>query len=172
MRVGCCSFGDCDRARRAGGPAYGAGFRYTEHQTAGGGSRWRADLWVRTARLTERVLATRAGRALARRLGPAPGEGPSEEVIEGGFSRLDLYAELASGERLHRRIEIDGDPGNRVTVLCLTEAALALIEDGDELGLGEPGTGGVLTPALAFGSVLERRLAATGEWRASEPASA
>ncbi len=60
---------------------------------------------------------------------------------------------------------IDGDPGNAATVLSLTEAALCLIEQGPELGLGVPGTGGVLTPALAFGECLERRLVGTGKWR-------
>ena len=153
--------------RGRGSAAYGPSFRYTEHQSTGGGSRTRATLSTAASRAAARLLTLRAARALARPLGPKPGEGPSERVIETGYSRLDLYAELTGGTSLHRRIEIDGDPGNRATVLSLTEAALALIEQGPELRLDTPGTGGVLTPALALGECLEQRLAKTGEWRAA-----
>lgn len=138
---------------------YGADLRYHEYMAVGSLDPRLASLLAKGQRAALGFLGTRLGRAAAERFGPKPGEGPSEEAIQAGSSRLDLYAETESGHPLHLRFDADGDPGNRVTALCLSQGALAL-------RAGEHGgQGGVLTPAAAFGERLLARLERTGEWR-------
>ena len=95
------------------------------------------------------------------RLLPAPGEGPSEATMDGGFFRCELVAEGEDGRKILVEIADSGDPGNRATVKFLCEATLALALDGDRLP-GGPGFGGILTPASAMGLVLRERLDAAG----------
>ena len=137
--------------------------RYDEFQSVSRGRGWFA-AWAATLGLgaLAAVLGTRAGRAVVRRLGPAPGEGPDEETLARGLTRATTTCRLEGGGSFVVRQDMAGDPGNAVTVRCLVETGLALAEDGDELALG-PGSGGVLTPSTAVGRTLVRRLAATGE---------
>jgi len=59
-------------------------------------------------------------------------------------------------------MEFAGDAGNRLTVLFLSEAALALATQLDEL----PQRGGLLTPATALGQVfLDRTRSAGVSWQ-------
>jgi short subunit dehydrogenase-like uncharacterized protein len=51
-----------------------------------------------------------------------------------------------------------GDAGNRITVKCVCESALAVAVDGASL----PNAFGVLTPSVAFGDVLPQRLQRAG----------
>jgi len=143
---------------------YGPRFRYREYQAAGGGGRLGATATTFSLGVIESLLRHRAGRALLRKLGPRPGEGPKESVRSGGRTRATFTASVASGGELRLELDATGDPGNTVTVRTLCEAALALCDPPPGLGLGEPGTGGVLTPALALGEVLLARLEATGEY--------
>jgi short subunit dehydrogenase-like uncharacterized protein len=55
------------------------------------------------------------------------------------------------------QLKAPGDPGNRLTVRILAQAALCVHE-------GENLPGGVLTPVVALGQALQDRLAATGKW--------
>ncbi|MEK8052022.1 saccharopine dehydrogenase NADP-binding domain-containing protein [Ideonella sp. DXS22W] len=100
-------------------------------------------------------------RALARRLAPAPGEGPSEAAMDGGSFCCDLIGRTPGGHTLHGRIAGRGDPGNRATTTFVCEAALALALQRSDLP-GGPDLGGVLTPATGLGRVLAERLAAAG----------
>ena len=60
------------------------------------------------------------------------------------------------GAILQARITGQGDPGVRSTTLMLTEAALCLAEDADEISVG----GGFWTPAAAMGKLLRDRITA------------
>ena len=113
-------------------------------------------------RLGERALRHSPGRWIARKLGPGPGEGPSEEMIESGVTAVTMRARAKSGRGWSLEQRAVGDPGNAVTVRCLVQAALCLANDGEAIGI-EPGNGGVLTPATAMGRVLLERLEATGD---------
>jgi len=137
-------------------------FRYDEYQSVSRGRGFLA-AWATTLALgaTTAALGTRVGRAAARRFGPGPGEGPSEEALARGVTHATTTCEMEGGGAFVVRQDMAGDPGNAVTVRCLVETGLALALDGEELGL-EPGSGGVLTPSTAIGHTLVRRLAATG----------
>ena len=107
------------------------------------------------------VLSTRTGRALARRVVPAPGEGPSEAVMDGGFFVTELVALADDGTVVRGRIRGEGDPGNRSTVRMLCESAFCLTTDFERLPAATWG-GGIWTPATAMGSVLLSRLRDAG----------
>ena len=136
--------------------AYGPAFTYQEWMNAGS----RSKAVATTAGLggAMMLLSTKPGRALARKLGPKPGQGPSETQIERGFIRTRFVGRSASGRRVDGLMEYPGDAGNKATVLMLVESALALALQLDEL----PDRGGVLTPAVAFEDVLLQRLRAAG----------
>jgi len=107
------------------------------------------------------MLSFGAGRAVARRLLPSPGEGPTQAQMDGGFFTTELVAIAEDGRVVRGRIHGDGDPGNRSTVRMLCESAFCLTSERDRLPVADHG-GGVWTPATAFGDVLLERLRATG----------
>jgi short subunit dehydrogenase-like uncharacterized protein len=116
------------------------------------------------------ALAKRSwGRGALRRLGPSPGEGPSEKTMDRGFFRCRLLGEAADGRRVMTTLSADGDPGNRVTVAILCEAALLLATERERLPGGAE-RGGILTPATGLGLPLLDRLRAVGFQAATEPA--
>ena len=90
------------------------------------------------------------GRFLVNWLAPA-GSGPPEEVCRLGFAQV--YAQVTSSasdedatsnNRANCFLKFSGDPGNMVTAQCVSEAALALLFNQDELpprskdGFGTP----------------------------------
>ena len=133
------------------------GFRYDEYQSVSKGKGWLA-AWMVTATLGlgAGVLSTGIGRSLARRFGPAPGEGPSDEALRRGLTEMTSTAFLEGGGSFVVRQDMQGDPGNAATVRILVEVGLAL-------AAGEAAGGGVMTPLSAFGQRLVDRLVATGE---------
>lgn len=144
------------------GRGYGPRFNYAELQDLG---RWNGRA---TAALVSAGLAAadvglrlRLGRALANKLGPAPGQGPSVETMDGGWFRTEVGGQGERGSVARAVIAGKGDPGNRSTVRMLCESALALVLDRARLDQ-LPHRGGVLTPATAFGRVLVDRLRAAG----------
>lgn len=74
--------------------------------------------------------------------------------------RLRLLAEGASGRQVLATLRARGDPGSDVTVMILSEAALALACQRD--ALPRTPAGGVLTPATGLGLLLLDRLEAAG----------
>mmetsp|Transcript_3617 Transcript_3617/g.7879 ORF Transcript_3617/g.7879 Transcript_3617/m.7879 type:complete len:608 (+) Transcript_3617:122-1945(+) len=94
-----------------------------------------------------------------------PGTGTPDWVNEMGYS--DVYAEALSpsaGEPADKnlvdrgtcRLRFEGDPGNLVTAQCVSEAALALVHNREELpSNSEDGFG---TPAQLLGDTLLSRL--------------
>ena len=87
-----------------------------------------------------------------------PGTGPSEQQMNAGSLTVTLQGRDPDGATARVRIRADGDPGNRVTVICACESALALALDRDAL----PASRGVLTPSVAFGARIVERLRAAG----------
>ncbi len=132
-------------------------FRYDEFQSVSKGRGWWS-AWMATGVLGAAgvLLSTGLGRRLARRFGPAPGEGPSEEALRNGLTQMTTTAFPDVGEPFVIQQEMQGDPGNAATVRMLVEVGLAL-------AAGEAKGGGVLTPVSALGPRLVERLRATGE---------
>ena len=139
---------------------YGERFRYREWQDFGGPVATR--LAAGAFALGGLALTTRPGRAIGRRLGPRPGEGPSEHVRTTGYSHADFTATAADGEFHKVVMRAQGDPGNVVTTRLLAAVVHGLADAPTEMGLGSPGTGGVLTPAVAVGERLLTQLRSAG----------
>ena len=146
-----------------GDAAYGPHFSYQEYLRFG-----RGPLAAAAAAgvsmgmgMGQAAMRLKGGRALARAVSVAPGQGPSERTMDGGSFRCELMGKTASGKAVRGRIAGQGDPGNRATTKFVCESALALALQPQELPGGARG-GGVLTPASGLGKVLAQRLVAAG----------
>ncbi len=148
------------------GRAYGPRFTYNEAIETSGRTSAYATAAVSAAfmSLTNRSWA----RILMRRYGPAPGQGPSEKSMDGGVCRTRLIGEGEDGSKVLVTLKAPGDPGNRVTVPLLCEAALMLATDRAALPGGDE-RGGLLTPATALGLGLLERLRSAGFEARAEP---
>lgn len=146
---------------------YAPGFVYQEFLRSGRGPRAGAIATALALGLGSGLTALHFGpwraaaTALAGRVLPGPGQGPSQREIEQGSTRCELIGQAADGTTLRGRIACQGDPGNRATTIFVCEAALALAGDARQLPGGAK-RGGVLTPATALGLPYARRLAAAG----------
>ncbi|MFT4703807.1 MAG: short subunit dehydrogenase-like uncharacterized protein [Bradymonadia bacterium] len=141
------------------GEGYGEAFAYREGMLASRGLGQVAAWSLAGAQAGfAAALSTPGVSSVVRKLGPKPGEGPSDATMDGGFFRAKVVAKSASGVTAIGEVSGSGDPGNRVTVRILCEAALALLFNRDEL----PERSGFLTPATAFEDVLVERLRAAG----------
>ncbi len=139
------------------GYPYGRDFRYQETAlTRGGlGGWWAAMRYAVFGRLFLIAMAVPATRGLLQRhVLPKSGEGPSREVRESGSYEIVQVGELPDGTIVKLRITGQGDPGVRSTTLMLTEAALCLAQDAENLPVG----GGFWTPAAAMGTLLRDRI--------------
>jgi short subunit dehydrogenase-like uncharacterized protein len=97
-------------------------------------------------------------RKLAQRMIPQPGQGPSAASMARGFFKAELIGQSAQGHKLRAVIGDSLDAGNGATVKMMCESALALAENENQL----PKATGVITPSVAMGDVLEKRLLAAG----------
>ena len=143
--------------------AYGRGFRYAEYMGVGPSVTAPVTSAVTTAATAAAaLLGSRFFRLLPRRLveriAPKPGTGPSEEVRENGYYRVETYTTTTSGVRYVATMSQSGDPGYKATAAMLGECGLALALDRDKL----PELYGVLTPAAAMGDALLARFPAAG----------
>jgi short subunit dehydrogenase-like uncharacterized protein len=142
------------------GHAYGPRFRYREAVATGRG---RVGA-LRAAAMSGALAAgfalggLGAGRAVAARLLPSPGAGPSEHTRRTGFFRVDVHARTSRGARYVAQVAAQGDPGYAATAVMMGESALCLALDRDRL----PAAAGVLTPATAMGDALVDRLRDAG----------
>ena len=139
------------RSRQLLGEPWGEDVAYLE--------RLRAATWARAAAvglggaLGVALLRAAPIRALAHRLVPASGQGPSATVRERGFFRTTLIGHVdADTPPSIGRVEGRGDPGYAATARMLAETGLLLALD------EVPVEGGVLTPAVAGGRRLIERL--------------
>ena len=82
---------------------------------------------------------------------PQPGEGPSKESREQGNYDVLFFADI-DGETVEARVTGDMDPGYGSTSKMITESAMCLIHDCNDL------SGGIYTPAPAMGNKLIKRL--------------
>jgi short subunit dehydrogenase-like uncharacterized protein len=155
------------RTNRLLGYAYGRDFRYSEAMsffpgpkgflaaTAAAGAT--AGLLVAAALPPLRAL-------LAKTVLPAPGEGPSKAVRDGGYftSRLVGLGRGKDGAPVRLLCTVKGtsDPGYGETAKMLTESAVCLALDPDAAGTTREG--GILTPASAMGMRLVDRLRRAG----------
>lgn len=97
------------------------------------------------------------GRTLARRLGPKPGEGPSESKRQQSFYKGRLIGRSEQRPRVLVTMESQGDPGNETTIICAAEIAQLLQE-----GAQSSACSGFSTPSVAFAEPLIERLRAAG----------
>jgi len=82
---------------------------------------------------------------------PQPGEGPSQESREQGNYDVQFFADIDEG-CIEARVTGDMDPGYGSTSKIITESAMCLIHDCNDL------SGGIYTPAPAMGNKLIKRL--------------
>jgi len=92
---------------------------------------------------------------------PKPGEGPSESVQENGWFDCKYIVETEEGIKKVFNMSGKGDPGYKVTSKLVSECALCLIENQDELPGGKE-YGGILTSASGLGDPLIARLKNAG----------
>lgn len=146
------------------GYAYGRTFRYQEVMGLGTGP----DAATKGAALAAGMgglaavmsndVTGKAATAVANRALPKPGEGPDEETRRKGHFTMQIHASTTTGATYVETVAAQGDPGYAATCVMLGESALCLVRDIDRL----PDVAGVLTPAVAFGSVLVERLRQAG----------
>lgn len=144
------------------GKPYGEEFTY--HESLLMGRRWgraRAEAVAWMGARFEGLLRSPRGRSLLRRVGPKPGQGPSEEKMDSGSLHCVLVGTSSDGRQARGVIKGSGDLGNRITVKALCESALCLALQRNDLP-GGPQRGGILTPATGLGTVLIHRLRAAG----------
>ncbi|MBC7918807.1 MAG: saccharopine dehydrogenase NADP-binding domain-containing protein [Rhodoferax sp.] len=142
---------------------YAPTFQYQEYMRMGkgAGAAVAAGVVSGGSLITQTAMGWSPVRKLAQKMAPQPGEGPSEEAMDGGSFRYEWVATGAAGQQVRGRVADRGDPGNRATTKMLCESALALALQSDELpGAGK--LGGVLTPASGLGEVLVKRLQLAG----------
>lgn len=139
------------------GYPYGRDFSYEETAlTRGGVGGWFAAVRNTVfSRLFLKAMANPSTRAwLQRHVLPKSGEGPDKEVREAGSYEIVLVGKARDRDVLMAKIAGQGDPGVRSTTLMLTEAAICLAEDAENLPVG----GGFWTPASAMGPRLRDRV--------------
>ena len=83
---------------------------------------------------------------------PKPGEGPSKESRDSGSYDM-LFTGVDNGEiKINVSVKGEGDPGYSSTSKMITESAVCLIKDANDL------PGGIYTPASSLGKKLIKRL--------------
>ena len=94
-------------------------------------------------------------RAVSKLFLPKPGDGPSEEERRNGCFEMTLYGRARGSSTYTHRVVVsaDSDPGYSATAKMVGESALCALESHES-------TGGIQTPATAFGEPLIQRLQA------------
>ena len=138
--------------------SYGANFTYQEH--AFHKSWWSAFKSIIVTGISVLILISPLKRAVKPFL-PKPGEGPSEDVQENGWFDCKYIVEAEDGKKSVFNMHAKGDPGYKVTSKLVSECALCLIQDIDNLPGGKE-YGGVLTSASGLGDALIKRLINAG----------
>jgi short subunit dehydrogenase-like uncharacterized protein len=132
----------------------GVDFAYQEYTKVD--TRFAASAMAKIGALLGRSMHSATVRSLLRKISPSPGDGPSQKTMDTGWFRCELFGKTSDGRTAQGLITDQGDPGNRVTVKCLCESALALALD------DLPNRAGVLTPSTGIGEALITRLRAKG----------
>ncbi len=135
--------------------AYGEDFRYDEAVLAAKGQgALKSKLAAAAMTAGTASLAIAPLRAVAKRLLPSPGEGPSKKRQEKGYFDILLHGAHPTDRDKDMTVRVTGDrdPGYGSTSKMLGEAAVCLAKDQLECG------GGFWTPASAMGQQLIDRL--------------
>jgi short subunit dehydrogenase-like uncharacterized protein len=140
------------------GHAYGPAFRYREVMGVGRSPLAPVLAGGVTAGLGLLVagMSLAPTRAVLDRVLPKPGSGPSEKMQRTGHFRAEIHTRTSTGARYVATVAAKGDPGYAATAVMFGQSALCLGTD------ALTSSGGVLTPAVAMGSVLADRLRAQG----------
>tara|TARA_B110000211_G_scaffold80876_1_gene94704 strand:- start:2816 stop:3982 length:1167 start_codon:yes stop_codon:yes gene_type:complete len=120
--------------------SYGKDFSYNEMWVSGPGDEGKA--------LAEMVASVNFMNDA-----PEPGEGPSRESREKGSYDILFCADM-NEESVHVSVKGDMDPGYGSTSKMITESAICLVRECDDL------VGGIYTPASSMGNKLIKRLQA------------
>ena len=134
--------------------AYGKSFRYDEGTIFGKGFFGRIKGILSTI-LIGLFMSAKHGTLLKKGLDfllPIPGEGPTKRKMEQGFFNLRFYITLDDGSVAFAKVTGDMDPGYGSSSKMLAESAVCLAKD--KLS----NTSGVLTPSVAMGDSLLKRL--------------
>ena len=134
--------------------AYGKSFRYDESTIFGKGFFGRVKGVLSTIPIGL-IMSAKQGSLLKKGLDvifPIPGEGPTKKKMEKGFYNLRFYITLEDGSNAFAKVTGDMDPGYGSSSKMLAESAVCLAKD----KLSD--TSGVLTPSLAMGDSLLKRL--------------
>ncbi len=142
------------RSQALSGHPYGRDFRYEEATLMGDG--WGSKIAARgmawgMGLLQSATPGTPLGTILAWVM-PKPGEGPSQSARENGFYVVDFFGTNETGQVYKCRVKGDRDPGYGSTCKMLAETAICLSRD------EKPESYGVLTPSVAMGDALLKRL--------------
>ena len=142
------------------GYAYGRDFRYDESVATGGGisGRLGATALAGSMAVGRGLLEFGPTRAIAEKLLPDPGEGPSDKTQEQGFFHIILHARSPQRVLYRATVAAKGDPGYAATSLMLGQSGLTLAGDQRRL----PRVAGVLTPAAGMGLRLVENLKTAG----------
>ena len=142
------------RSQALSGHPYGRDFQYDEATLTGQG--WTGQIAAHTMAWGMGLLQKAApGTVMGNLMGlfmPKPGQGPSQSTRESGYYLIDFFGETAQGEVHRVRVKGDRDPGYGSTSKMLAQSALCLAQD------DLPDTYGVLTPSVAMGDALLKRL--------------
>jgi len=134
--------------------AYGKSFRYDESTIFGKGFFGRVKGVLSTIPIGL-IMSAKHGSLFKKGLDvlfPIPGEGPTKKKMEKGFYNLRFYITLEDGSNAFAKVTGDMDPGYGSSSKMLAESAVCLAKD----KLSD--TSGVLTPSLAMGDSLLKRL--------------
>ncbi|MEM6320083.1 MAG: saccharopine dehydrogenase NADP-binding domain-containing protein [Bacteroidota bacterium] len=133
---------------------YSKDFQYDEAMITGKGLSGRLKGYTAAAAMGV-VMAAKPGSLLKKGVDAVmakPGEGPNKKERETGFYNLLFIGTMPDGAIVKAKVTGDRDPGYGSTSKMLAESAICLAID--EL----PAEGGVLTPAVAMGDALLKRL--------------
>lgn len=133
--------------------SYGREFRYEEASMSGDGEEGKTQAMTAAAMLGAITSkpGTDAKKEADKRM-PKPGEGPSKAEREAGFYDLRFYTTLSDQSQVVGKVTGDRDPGYGSTSKMLAECGICLAHD------ITPEAYGVITPSIAMGDALLKRL--------------
>ena len=134
---------------------YGKDFTYSEATLTGRGVKGRVAAYA-VAGATAAFMVGSALKptrwALETFLVPKPGDGPDEASRKAGYFDLRFKGKTKAGAKLSIKVTGERDPGYGCTSRMLSQAAICLAQDVDDL------KGGFWTPSTAMGTPLIERL--------------
>ena len=142
------------RSNALAGYPYGKAFQYDESAMSGNGAFGRLK-GISAASALGIVMLAKPGSMLKKIVDwylPEPGEGPDPAARSAGFYNMRFYATLHDGSVSVGKVTGDMDPGYGSTSKMMAECGVCLVKD------QTPSVAGVLTPSIAMGDALLKRL--------------